>query len=72
MSRVAIYLSASRRSVLIGRAYSVFTCQGGGQILISIQSDREFAKFAEGSARRAIDQPAPKGINQLPAPVAAG
>ena len=26
----------------------------------------------EGSARRAIDQPAPEGINQLPAPVAAG
>lgn len=26
--------------------YSVFTCADGGQILISIQSDREFAKFA--------------------------
>ena len=26
----------------------------------------------DGSARRAIAQPAPKGVNQLPAPVAAG
>ena len=27
--------------------YSVFTCKDGNQILISVQSDREFAKFAE-------------------------
>ena len=27
--------------------YSVFTCKDGKQILISIQSDREFAKFAD-------------------------
>ncbi len=27
--------------------YSVFTCKDGAQILISIQSDREFAKFAD-------------------------
>ena len=27
--------------------YSVFTCKDGNQILISIQSDREFAKFAD-------------------------
>lgn len=28
--------------------------------------------FDDGSARRAIAQPAPKGVNQLPAPVVAG